>query len=486
MVLGIETRSDMLSANDGFEPVELNYVNLANGSKVSAQPILTKSLDVTQVSTSSDAVLVDLDKVIHPSLTGLGGAFNEQGGEAFMSLPKDKRKKLAEALFNSKTGAGLTLCRTAIGSSDFGLGSYSYSETPNDYEMKHFSIERDTTSVIPFIRSAMEENPDLKLFASPWSPPGWMKENGVMDAGKDHDRSKNILKKDPKIYAAYARYFESYAKAYAKQGITVERIIIQNETDMSPVYPGCDMFPDQMAELASEYIRPQFTQTGLETELWAGTFRGVVQEGARKEETLDFMKQKGRDAVDGMGVQYCDLKVLSQLRETYPELKLMHTEGHCHNGDNSMDQARTRFQEVINYLYAGCENYCYWNMVLNEDSKSGWNWKQNSLVRIDRNGGDIFYNSDFAPIALMSRSIRPGDQLLQVSTPEGMKAIAVNNTERLVVLVQNNNKEPVVQNIELSSGKKIHVELPANALCAVVFLRVQPYGESKPWLKIKQ
>jgi len=239
----------MLSGNGRLEPAELNYVHLADGSKVSAQPILTKSLDITPVSTSSDAVVVDLDAVIHPALAGLGGAFNEQGGEAFISLPEAKRSELAEALFNPNTGAGLTLCRTAMGASDFGLGPYSYSEIPNDYAMKHFSVERDTTSVIPFIRAAMEENPDLIIFASPWSPPAWMKENGVMDAGKDNDRSKNALKKDPRIYAAYALYFENYVKAYAQHGVKIDRIIIQNETDMSPPYPGCNMFPDQMAEL---------------------------------------------------------------------------------------------------------------------------------------------------------------------------------------------------------------------------------------------
>ena len=89
-----------------------------------------------------------------------------------MSLPAADRKLLAEALFSPTKGAGFSFCRTAVGSSDFGLSAYSYSETPDDYEMKHFSVERDTKTVIPFILAAKRESPDLEIFASPWSPRG--------------------------------------------------------------------------------------------------------------------------------------------------------------------------------------------------------------------------------------------------------------------------------------------------------------------------
>ncbi|MEI6892102.1 MAG: hypothetical protein V5783_08030 [Pontiella sp.] len=450
-----------------YQLAEINYVVL-DGSSVKADPILTL-LDVNASSDDSEAVHIDLDEVIHPNLSGIGGAFNEQGGEAFMRLSKDNRAILAEALFNPETGAGLTLCRTAIGASDFGLGAYSYSETADDYKMKDFSVERDTTSVIPFIRAAMAENPDLTIFASPWSPPGWMKENGVMAAGEDHDRSKNVLKEDPKIYKAYALYFEKYVKAYAKHGVTVDRILIQNETDMSPIYPGCDMLPEQMAELVSKYIRPQFRRARLDTELWAGSFRGTGQRGARKHETLDFMKQDGSDAVDGLGMQYCQDKILDQLHETYPDLKMMHTEGRCENGRNNTKQAQARFGEIAMWINSGCENFCYWNMVLNEKGESGWGWKQNSLVRIDRDSGEVFYNNDFAPVALMGRYIRPGDQSLQVTTPEGVHAVAVKNSKRLVVFLQNDTDQAMIRNVELSSGRNYSVELPARALCAVVF-----------------
>ena len=172
-VLVADAPGDRTSA--GYELLEMNYVLIKDDAKVSSQPIQTQAIIKTAPSANAGTAVVKLDEVVTPKLSGIGGAFNEQGGEAFMSLPEAVRKKVAETLFNPKTGAGLTFCRTAIGASDFGLGAYSYSETADDYEMKHFSVERDAKSVIPFIRAAQAENSELRIFASPWSPPGWMK-----------------------------------------------------------------------------------------------------------------------------------------------------------------------------------------------------------------------------------------------------------------------------------------------------------------------
>lgn len=446
-----------------FKKAELSYVDLSDGAKITAQPVKTETIKLKKAKNSDAVISIDLNSIVHPNLSGIGGAFNEQGGEAFMSLPEAGRKALVEVLFSPTKGSGFALCRTAIGSSDFGLSAYSYSETPEDYEMKHFSVERDTKSVIPFILAAKSENPDLKMFASPWSPPGWMKVSGKMDGGKEN-ASKNVLKSDPDIYKAYALYFSKYVQEYAKHGVYIDRLTIQNETDMNPKYPGCDMPPKQMVELVSGYVKPQFKKDGIKTELWAGTFRG------KRSDAQNFMKLDGGKNVVGVGLQYCKSDVMKELRENYPNLKMIHTEGVCYNGKNSMEQARKRLAEVAEYLNAGCDNYCYWNMVLNETSSSGWGWKQNSLVDIDRQTGAVTYNPDYAPISLLSRYIRPGDQCLKVETAEGEAAIAVRNSNRLVVFVQNNEKTAKNQNLNID-GKLYAVELPAQSLCAVIFKR---------------
>ncbi|MCG9792330.1 glycoside hydrolase family 30 protein [Flavobacterium algicola] len=444
-----------------FKKAKLSYVDLSDGAQITAQPIKTENVKLKKIKNVDAAITINLKSVVNANLSGVGGAFNEQGGEAFMALSEADRNAFTTTLFNPKNGAGLTFCRTAIGSSDFGLSAYSYSEVADDFEMKHFSIERDTKTVIPFILAAKVENPDLKMFASPWSPPAWMKVSGKMDGGKGND-SINVLKVNPAIYKAYALYFSKYIQEYAKQGVVINRVHIQNETDMNPPYPGCDMSPKQMAELVSKYILPQFQKDGIKTEIWAGTFRG------KRSDAQNFMKLEGAKDVVGVGLQYCKPEVLKELRTNYPNLNMMHTEGACFNGKNSMDQARKRFSEMADWFNGGSENYCYWNMVLNETSSSAWNWKQNSLVTIDRNTKSITYNPDYAPVALLGQYIRPGDQSMKVDTPEGIFAIAVRNSDRLVVFVE--NKETLVKKQQLKlDGKFYTAEIPAQSVCALVF-----------------
>ena len=455
-----------------YRPVEQHTVDLADSASVSSQPIRSTAFKPATGSSAESVISVNLDEVVHPKLAGIGGAFNEIGGEAFMSLPEVKRKAVAEALFSPENGAGLTLCRTAIGSSDFGLSEYSYSETADDFKMEHFSVERDTKSVLPFIRAAQAENPQLRIFASPWSPPGWMKQTGKMARSVPGVEGmlrarQNVLKRDPEIYQAYALYFSKYVQAYAKHGVNVERIIVQNETDMSPKYPGCDMQADQMSELVVNHIRPQFEKDGLKTEIWAGTFRGG-RGRAKRNDADAFMKLEGRKAIGGLGLQYTLPEVLAALVSDYPDMPKMHTEGDCYDGKNSMEQARARFGEVAGWLYGGTENFCYWNMILNETTASAWGWKQNSLMVIDRESGAVTYTSDFAPIALLSRFIRPGDQLLKVETSNEQPAIAVRNNERLVVFVQNNSEVPVINEIHIDDNS-VSVEIPARQLRAFVF-----------------
>ncbi|MDX2431697.1 MAG: beta-glycosidase, partial [Bacteroides sp.] len=136
------------------------------------------------------------------------------------------------------------------------------SETPEDYEMKHFSVARDESSVIPFINAAYLQNSELKIFASPWSPPGWMKLTGKMDDGAVRkevtlggrktwvNNGKNYLRDEERIYKAYALYFTKYVQAYAQRGVAIERLAIQNETDMNTIYPSCDISSEQMDILA--------------------------------------------------------------------------------------------------------------------------------------------------------------------------------------------------------------------------------------------
>jgi glucosylceramidase len=392
-------------------------------------------------------------------IDGVGGAFNEIGGEALMSLPAKLQDEVMQNIFG-KDGAAFSFCRTAVGASDFGIDAYSYSEVPDDYEMKHFSIEREEKTVIPFIQKAYRINPELLLFASPWSPPAWMKYSGLMDRGEEFP-DKNHLKDEPKIYEAYALYFSKYISAYSKKNIKVDRLVVQNENDANTPYPSCVMPPEQMGKFVKEYLKPQFEADKIETEIWAGTFRTHGQLDA-----LEFAANKQYiDAFDGIGIQYTAQQYIQDLKSLVPQMKIMHTEGRCEDGKNNEGQAAKRLDEIAGYINYGVTNYCYWNMILNETTESGWDWKQNSLINIDRQNKTVQYNPDFTVMALISKYLQPGTVRIANSAPTTV--ITVKKDGKVFILVQNNDDTPKIYNCQLANEEPFELQLPANSLSAV-------------------
>lgn len=433
------------------------YVELKDGAEISGSPIREYSWNA---AIKADKKIVVYPEIQFQTIEGIGGAFNEIGGEALMSLSEEDRNKVMENLFSLQNGAGFSFCRTAIGASDFGVDAYSYSEVENDFDMEYFSVEREKTSVLPYIKTALKYNPQLTMFASPWSPPGWMKYSGFMDRGVEFP-VKNHLKDEAEIYEAYALYFSKYVKAYAENGIKIGRVIIQNEPDVHTKYPSNVMPPQQMGMFAAKYLRPAFKKNKVKTEIWAGTFRTAEQLDA-----LEFVADKKlREAVDGIGLQYTKPRFTSDMKNLFPGVKMMHTEGNCFNGKNNVEQAKTRLAEIAAYINYGSPNYCYWNMILNETTESGWEWKQNSLITIDRQQKTVRYNPDYAVMSLISKFMQPGAK--RIAGFSRSELISLEKDGKLILFVQNDNGNPQRYECRIGENKTL-VEIPANSVAAIV------------------
>lgn len=392
------------------------------------------------------------------TIEGIGGAFNENGGEALLSLPKEKQQEVMSHLFAANK-AGFTFCRTAIGSSDFGLDAYSYSELADDYEMKHFSIDRDKKYVLPYIKSAFAINPGLTLFGSPWSPPGWTKESGYMEGLKEPN---NKLKQDAKTLSAYARYFVKYVQAYEQEGVRIDRICIQNENDANTKYPSCTFPAKEMTRFANEYMVPAFKKNKIKTSIYVGTFRA-----AEKMDIMDFAECTKTKGIEGIGLQYTNTSIIADARVLMPDMKMFHTEGHCYNGENSVEQASHRLEEVAGYINNGCSAYTYWNMILNETTKSGWDWPQNSLINIDRSTGEVRYNPDYNAMYIISKFIKPGDVRVASFNRGHYPMITVKSPDGTIkVLIQNTNPEDKVFEISMND-QKYKLNVPANTITAI-------------------
>ncbi len=435
--------------------VSVKYVTLDEAS-VSANPVKEYSQEKMPSRVGGDVRLYP--EIKFQEMVGLGGCFNEIGGEALVSLSKKAQMEVLDALFGADKSA-FEYCRAAIGSSDFGIDAYSFSEVAEDYEMKHFSLKRDKKYMLPFMQKAVKLNPELKIFGSPWSPPGWMKYSGYIDRGSEF-RDKNFLRDEPKIYEAYALYFLKYVEEYRKAGVNIDRILIQNEQDFHTKYPSCRMPVEQMSKFVKGYMRPLFDKEKVETEIWAGTFRTAgEQEALRLAASKEY-----REDFDGVGIQYTGGQSAFEIKYLAPEMKLMHTESVCYNGDNSWAQARRRFGEISGYINSGCENFSYWNMILNETGQSGWGWKQNSLININRDTKEVTYNPDYSVFTLMSRAIRSGD--VRMAYYSRLSLIALTTSEGYTIVMQNDKKED--QKIKFMVGdESFEVVVPATSLSAI-------------------
>ena len=128
-------------------------------------------------------VIVDPSKPFQ-TIEGFGGALTDASAETWAKLPAERQQELLTAYFDPEQGIGYSLCRTHIHSCDFSSESYAYTEVPGDVTLQHFSLDHDRRHKLPFIRAALRTaGGPVKIFASPWSPPAWMKTNGNMLQG---------------------------------------------------------------------------------------------------------------------------------------------------------------------------------------------------------------------------------------------------------------------------------------------------------------
>jgi glucosylceramidase len=169
---------------------------------------------------------------------GVGASITDSSAGLLYTLPQAQRDSVMRSLFSPGEGLGLSLLRQPIGASDFvDEPAYTYDDLPagsTDFAMARFSIAHDEAQILPLLRQARALNPRLRIIASPWSPPAWMKVTGSLHGGR--------LKDDPAIFTAYARYLTRFVQAYRDAGVPIYALTVQNEPQYRyPNYPGADM-----------------------------------------------------------------------------------------------------------------------------------------------------------------------------------------------------------------------------------------------------
>jgi len=366
----------------------------------------------------------------YQSMNGFGGCFNEAGYQALLTLDKEDQEALLKDLFQPGPGcANLTHCRMPIGANDYSMDWYSLNEHKGDYAMERFSLARDEDLLIPYIQRAKKHNPALKVFASPWSPPTWMKDPPVYNWGKLIKTEENL--------AAYALYLARFVEEYQKLGIAIGQIHVQNEPVANQKFPSCMWTGEELRDFIRDHLGPMFQKRKVPSEIWLGTinapgcdYRRLIFDKFATEDYDYFantvlMDEEALQYIAGVSYQWGGKIAIQRTNESWwPRIRLMQSENECGFGDNTWEYARYNFTMMKHYISNGAESYMYWNLMLPPLGRSTWGDPQNAMITIDPDTKKAIYNPDYYVMKHFSGAVPDGSVRLGMKGPWAADTVA--------------------------------------------------------------
>ncbi|NUM79016.1 hypothetical protein HUU40_32065, partial [candidate division KSB1 bacterium] len=241
------------SAAKQWSKAEVYVTAKATNDRITKKEPLT-FLPLEQPDEHTPTIILDRDKTFQ-TLVGIGGALTDASAETFYKLPAKQQQEILTAFFDKAQGIGFTLCRTNIHSCDFSSSSYTYAEVPGDSSLQHFSIAPDLRYKIPFIKAAFAKaGAEFKLFASPWSPPAWMKTNNNMLQGG------NLR---PEYSPTWADYFVRFVQEFEKAGVPIWGLTVQNEPMAVQTWESCIFTAAEERDFVKYHLGPALERAGL-------------------------------------------------------------------------------------------------------------------------------------------------------------------------------------------------------------------------------
>lgn len=397
-----------------------------------------------------------------------GTCFNELGWDALNMLPRKEQETILHKLFSPEGELKFTMGRFSMNANDYARDWYSCDEVPGDFQLKYFNINRDKTTLIPFIKAAQQYNPNMTFWMSPWSPPSWMKINHYYSVRSDRNQNQmsplsdvalfegskekntkvfpqqlavnDYFIQDPRYLQTYANYFCKFIDAYKQQGIAISMVMFQNESWSYTNYPGCAWTAEGIIRFNTEYLAPTLKKQHPEIKLYLGTIN------TNRYDVIDQVLSDPRmpETIQGVGFQWEGGQILPKLRAKYPQYKYVQTESECGWGSFDWKAAEHTFGLMNHYLGNGCEEYTFWNAILYDGGFSGWGWKQNALIHVDSKAGTATYTPEYYAVQHYSHYITPGSKILAYKTGKEDKTpvlVVMTPQKKQVVITGNFNEK---------------------------------------------
>ena len=417
--------------------------------------------DLAQPDENYPTIILDGTKTFQ-TIVGFGGAFTDAAAKIFAALSSDEKERFLKACFDSVAGSGYTLCRTTINSCDYSDEMYTYDDVPGDTALNNFSIAHELKFRFPLIRRAEEvSGGKLKLFASPWSPPAWMKTNGNMLYG-------GRLK--PEYYRAWADYFVKYLQACSKYEIPIWGITVQNEPMAVQVWESCVYTADEEKDFVKTYLGPALQKNGsgdIRLMIWDHN-RGIMYQraGAAYEDPAASKYIWGTAFHWYVGEHFDNVRMV---HDAFPDKHLLFTEG---STAGSWEAGWQLAENMINDLNNWAEGWVYWNLLLDQygGPRHAGGLEGANIITADSASGKVIFNPPFYYFEHFSKFVRPGARRIAcTSNDDELIATAFINPDGRTSAIVFNRSE-CEKNFQVwISGRVIKRSLPAKGITTIVF-----------------
>ncbi|MBM3849775.1 MAG: hypothetical protein FJ396_06225 [Verrucomicrobia bacterium] len=376
-------------------------------------------------------VRIEIDETAnHQSILGLGSSFEHSTCHNLSLLPEAQRERVIQSLVDPDTGIGMSLMRICIGTSDFAPGPfYTYDDMPDgqvDPRLERFSIDRDRDYVLPVIKLAQRLHPELRFFASPWTPPTWMKTNRRIGGGSLR----------PECYPFFAEYLVRFLEAYRREGVEIDALTVQNEPEFGPTaYPSCLWTAIQQRDFIRDHLGPLIKARGLKTTIWAFDHNfnnpGFPATILKDPAAAKFVSGSAFHLYEGRP------EAMSRLHREFPDKALLFSEGSVYGAFGG--------SQIISYFRNWAGSYNAWVTMIDRNGKpniSGFHECSPTIVVLDPTSLAVEYRSDYYLYGQFMRFIRPGAVRIGTSsTSSGVSNVGFRNPDgRLVVVVANTTK----------------------------------------------
>lgn len=400
-------------------------------------------LAFTTTPNNHQSILIDPTKT-YQTIDGFGFTLTGGSAQVIQSLGDLAQQDLLLELFGTEEKSiSISYLRISIGASDLNESPFTYNDIPTDQtdmELLKFSLDKDREGVIALLKDITTINPDIKIMATPWTAPLWMKDNKAFVGGQ-------LLKE---YYAVYAKYFVTYIQAMEKEGISIDAITIQNEPLHDGNNPSMYMTAADQALFIKDYLGPAFENAQIQTKIIAWDHN--CDHPQYPMEILSDPEAYAYTDGSAFHLYAGDISALSTLHNAFPEKDVYFTEQYTASDGSFDGDLKWHLKNVIiGAMRNWSKNALEWNLANNENygphTPGGCTVCKGGLTV--GSSGTITRNVGYYIVAHCSKFVPTGSVRIKSNITGSLENVAfITPQGKTVIIVLNNGNQNQTFNVE--------------------------------------